>query len=101
MRPAGSTPLDISRMGGPQHAEREAAALRDAAERATAPRPTPVTFQDVSSHIGHQLRSLPLSVHVGTAKFAKACLNGETPPVSGAPAFDQPVVAGRDISSLI
>ncbi|CAL5224530.1 g7229 [Coccomyxa viridis] len=46
MRPAGSTPLDISRMGGPQHAEREAAALRDAAERATAPRPTPVTFQD-------------------------------------------------------
>ncbi len=47
-RTAGDTSLDISRMGGPQRAEREAAALTDAAERATAPQPAPVSFEDVS-----------------------------------------------------
>ena len=45
----GAAPLDISRMGGPQRAERGGAALMSAAERATAPQPAPVAFQEVSS----------------------------------------------------
>ena len=48
MTASGAPSLDISRMGGPQHAEREAAALMDAAERATAPPPAPVSFEEVS-----------------------------------------------------
>ena len=48
MTGAGATPLEIYRMGGPQHAEREGAALMEAAERATAPQPSPVAFEEVS-----------------------------------------------------
>ena len=42
-----AVPLDVSRMGGPQHAEQEGAALTDAAERTTAPKPTPPDFEEV------------------------------------------------------
>lgn len=52
MTSLGATPLDISRMGGPQRAEREAAALTSAAERATAPPSAPVSYEEVSCQTG-------------------------------------------------
>ena len=46
-----ATPVNIHRVGGPQRAEREGAALMEAAERATAPRPSPVAFEEVSPNL--------------------------------------------------
>ena len=47
---ADASPLDISRMGGPQRAEREGAALMEAAERTTSPKVAPPTFEEVGCH---------------------------------------------------
>jgi len=42
-----ATPLDVSKMGGPQRADREGAALTDAAQRTTAPKPVAPDFEEV------------------------------------------------------